>query len=784
MSSVTKISKTSRDTLRLGFVALTDCAPIVMAQELGLFAKYGLQVELQREVGWATVREKMIYGELDAAHAPAGMVIAACCGFGSLAVECLTGLVTSLNGNGITLSENLRKRGILTGSDLRAEINRRERAYTFGAVYSFSSHSFLLRQWLLKNGICPDRDVRIVVVPPQQLPANLKAGSLDGYCVGEPWNSRAVQERSGFCVASSQDLETYHPEKVLMVRKSFAEQYEQRHLALVAALIESCRFCQKAENLAQISATLSRREYLGGTPETTGMGIEKETRFSKADGLGNLQPIFSGEGVNEPTLAKAQWIARSVAGSGHLQDEFQPSSGQLSEWFREDIFAKASQLVNDNKPMKNTPASNQTGALSRRRFLTATAKGLGLGALMNGLPGGWVGGLYASEAPEVADMKFGIIALTDCSPIVIAHEKGLFKKYGINSTVAKGANWAAIRDALSNGDNQATHMLLGMPIASSMGLGGAPKKAMVVPWLLNRNGQSITIKKELAGKVGEDPKALKPYVEAAKKAGTPMSFAMTFPTGTHAMWMRYYLAAGGIHPGDAQGGGGDVSLITVPPPQMVANMKVGKMDGYCVGEPWNARAIADDIGFSAINTQAMWKDHPEKVCAFTAEFADKNPKTVKAVLKALHEASVWLDKMENRPEQAQIVSAATYINCPAETILGRLQGKYDMGDGRKFRDPNYMIFSDRNTNFPQPKYCKWWLTQFRRWGFVEGAPDYEGVAKEVMRTDLYTEAMKEIGYTHGGLDEKPDTLFDGRVFDPKGSLEAYATGFEVRSLKG
>jgi nitrate/nitrite transport system substrate-binding protein len=402
---------------------------------------------------------------------------------------------------------------------------------------------------------------------------------------------------------------------------------------------------------------------------------------------------------------------------------------------------------------------------------------------MSGLPKGWVGSAYASDAPETSDMKFGIIALTDCSPIVLAHEKGFFKKYGINATVAKGANWAAIRDSLSNGDNQGTHMLIGMPIASTMGLAGAPKKPMVIPWLLNRNGQSITLKKELIGKVKDDPKALKPFVDEAKAKGTPMTFAMTFPPGTHAMWMRYYLAAGGIHPGDAAGGGADISLITVPPPQMVANMKAGKMDGYCVGEPWNARAIADGIGFTSINTQGIWKDHPEKVCAFTAEFADKNPKTVKAVLKALHEASVWLDKMENRAEQAQIVSAATYINCPPEIILGRLQSKYDMGDGRKFKDPNYMIFSDRNCNYPQPKYCKWWLTQLRRWGFTEGPVDYEGVAKQVMRPDLYEEAMKEIGYAHGGADNKPETFFDGKTFDPTGDLDAYSASFEVKSIK-
>lgn len=438
--------------------------------------------------------------------------------------------------------------------------------------------------------------------------------------------------------------------------------------------------------------------------------------------------------------------------------------------------------------MAGTPEANDAGdmtetnntAINRRSFIRRSTAA----SLLAGLPVGWSGSLFASDAPETADMKFGIIALTDCSSIVVAHEKGLFKKYGINSTVAKGASWAAIRDSLSNGDNQATHMLIGMPIASTMGLAGAPKKPMVAPFLLNRNGQAITLANKFKGKVKDDPKALKPFADEAKKAGTPLSFAMTFPPGTHAMWMRYYLAAGGIHPGDAMGGGGDISLITVPPPQMVANMKVGKMDGFCVGEPWNARAIADDIGFTSITTQAMWKEHPEKVCAFTAEFAEKNPKSVKAVLKALHEASVWLDKMENRPEQAKIVSAATYINCPEDVILGRLQGKYDMGDGRKFRDPDYMTFSDRNANYPQAKYCKWWLTQLRRWGFTEGAPDYEGVSKEVMRADLYEEAMKELGVTGRTANDAPETFFDGVKFDPKGDLEAFAKSFAINSIKG
>lgn len=421
--------------------------------------------------------------------------------------------------------------------------------------------------------------------------------------------------------------------------------------------------------------------------------------------------------------------------------------------------------------------------LSRRRFMATTGVGLLAGCSSGGTPDKpadtAASGPVAppSEGPEVTDIKIGIIALTDCSPFVIAHEKGFFKKYGINATISKGASWAAIRDSLSNGDIQCTHMLIGMPIASTMGLLGSPKKPMIVPWIVNRNGQAITLKSDLKGKVAADPKALKPIVDAAKTAGTPMTFAMTFPPGTHAMWMRYYLGAGGIDPDK------DIALATVPPPQMVANMKVGKMDGFCVGEPWNARAIADGIGFTSLATQAIWKDHPEKVCAFTEEFAEKNPKTVKAVLKALHEASVWLDDLANRPEQAKIVSAASYINCPEEIILGRMLGKYDYGDGRVEEDPNYMIFSQRNCNYPQEKYCTWWLSQFRRWGMVEGAPDYAEVAKQVMRSDIYEEAMKELGYTHAGANMEPETLFDGVTFDPA-KPEEYAASFAIKSLKG
>src|SRR6188768_3791601 len=324
--------------------------------------------------------------------------------------------------------------------------------------------------------------------------------------------------------------------------------------------------------------------------------------------------------------------------------------------------------------MSSSPTNNATGT-SRRQFLTATATTAGV--LLAGVPSGWVGSVYADDSPETKTMRFGIIALTDCAPIVMAHELGYFKKFGIDSVVSKEASWAVIRDKMNVGENQATHMLIGMPFASTMGLAGSPVKPMVIPWMINRNGQAITLNNKLKAAGVKKPADVKPIADKAKAAGDPLTFAMTFPPGTHAMWMRYWLAEGGIHPDK------DVSLITIPPPQMIANMKVDKMDGFCVGEPWNNRAIDDGIGFTVTTTQQMWKDHPEKVCAFTEEFAMKNPKTVKAILKALHLASLHLDKLENRPEQAEIVSRPTYINCPKELILPRLLGDYDFGDGRK-----------------------------------------------------------------------------------------------------
>lgn len=336
--------KTDQRKLRVGFVALTDCAPLVMAHELGLFRKFGISVVLSRELGWATIRDKVIHGELEAAHAVAGMPMAATLGLGSIPCDCLTALVLNLHGNAITLSNELWKSGVRDGATLRAEINRvrREKVFTFGVVYPFSSHNFLLRDWLKASGIQPDHDVRIVVVPPPQLVANLKTGNLDGFCVGEPWNSVAVQSRVGWCVATSAELAPGHPEKVLMVRRDFVEKRDEEHLALVAALLEACKFCDAPDNREQIIATLAQPGYVNVPAAVLRPGFSAEFDF----GHGGVRSIpnfnvFHRHNANVPSGDKAAWIIQRLRTSGLCTDTSTLNADLGQQVFRKDIFDRA-----------------------------------------------------------------------------------------------------------------------------------------------------------------------------------------------------------------------------------------------------------------------------------------------------------------------------------------------------------------------------------------------------------------------------------------------------------
>jgi ABC-type nitrate/sulfonate/bicarbonate transport system substrate-binding protein len=356
----------TKGLLRLGFVPLTDCAPLVVAHELGLFRKYGLRVTLHRELGWATIRDKVIYGELDAAHALAAMPIAATLGLGSIPCECLTGLVLNLHGNAITLSAELWDRGVRDGKTLRPVLAkfRREKTFTFGAVAQFSSHHFLLRKWLTDSGIHPDRDVRIVIVPPPQMVANLKAGHLDGFCVGEPWNSVAVQSRVGCCVAVSAELAPGHPEKVLMVRRDFAEKRAEEHTALMAALLEACAICDEPENHAQLVAILAKPEYVGTPESALQRGIDRQFDF----GNGRVRmvrdfTVFHRDDANEPSPAKAAWVLQQMRDvvTGPEASAINPALGRRI--FRSDLFERAVSLRRSVADAKLE--SNETLALAQ-----------------------------------------------------------------------------------------------------------------------------------------------------------------------------------------------------------------------------------------------------------------------------------------------------------------------------------------------------------------------------------------------------------------------------------
>src|SRR5436190_15640707 len=363
MNTTTASQNKSRTrALRVGFVPLVDCAPLVMAQELGLFARHGLSIQLSREIGWATIRDKIIYGELDAAHAPAALPFAANFGLGSDQCACVSGLVLNLQGNAITLSRELWERGVRDAETLREEIRRNwgRKTFTFGVVFSYSSHHFLLRRWLKSGGINPDADVRIVIVPPGQMFPNLKLGYLDGYCVGEPWTSVAVRAGAGVCVATSLDLEPLHPEKVLMVRRAFAEERAEEHERLIAALLEACAFCDQPENRLRVGETLARPQYVNAPADCVRTGLVGPFEFGggRVPAFIDLN-IFNRNNANDPTDEKAAWVMEhlyELLQSGAMIFPSLARTPVLKNVFRRDVFERAKQVV--SRPNQNDLSAN------------------------------------------------------------------------------------------------------------------------------------------------------------------------------------------------------------------------------------------------------------------------------------------------------------------------------------------------------------------------------------------------------------------------------------------
>ena len=296
-----------KEPLRVGFLPVNDCAPLIYASEGGLFEKFDLEVQLQREASWATLRDKVIQGDLDAAHAPATLPFLANLGLESDPCACVSAIVLSLQGHAITLSSKLGEKGVRGPETLREQIYKDwgKRTYTFGVVFSYSSQELLLRRWLKSAGIVPELEVRIVAVPAAQMFPTLKLGYIDGYCVGEPWTSVAVQAGVGACVATSAELAPLHPEKVLMVRQSFAAGRADEHERLLAALLESCAFCDQPQNRATLSDILAHPQYVNAPADCVHTGLAGP--FAGAPSFTDLT-VFHRHNANDPTDERAMWI--------------------------------------------------------------------------------------------------------------------------------------------------------------------------------------------------------------------------------------------------------------------------------------------------------------------------------------------------------------------------------------------------------------------------------------------------------------------------------------------
>jgi nitrate/nitrite transport system substrate-binding protein len=392
--------------------------------------------------------------------------------------------------------------------------------------------------------------------------------------------------------------------------------------------------------------------------------------------------------------------------------------------------------------------------------------------------------MSAADAPEITKAKLGFIALTDSAPLIIAKEKGLFEKYGMKDVeILKQASWGTSRDNLVLGSDaggiDGAHLLTPMAYLISEGkITNGNKVPMYILARLNTNGQGISVANDFKdAKIGLKSDSLKDTFAKFKAGGKEVKCAVTFPGGTHDLWMRYWLAANGVDPDK------DVSTIVVPPPQMVANMKAGNMQAFCVGEPWNARLVAQSSGYTALITSEIWKDHPEKSLTLRADWVDKNPKAAKALLAAVLEAQVWCEQPSNKEEMCKIIGADKWLKVPAAEILGRLEGKVDYGDGRTLDNIDLsMKFWKNDASYPFKSHDIWFVTEDMRWGYLDADTDAKKLVDKVNREDIWKEAAKMIGKeadipksTSRGV----ETFFDGVKFDPENPSE-YLKGLKIK----
>ena len=413
-------------------------------------------------------------------------------------------------------------------------------------------------------------------------------------------------------------------------------------------------------------------------------------------------------------------------------------------------------------------------------------------------------GRIAVEKLERERVTLGFIPLTDCAPLVVAKEKGWFAEQGLDVTLSKETSWANVRDKLSIGVLDGAHMLAPMPLASSLGLGPFAKP-MVTAMSLGLNGNAVTVSEALFQRMNEaapeamaesplSARALKSVIDARREAGeAPLTFATVFPYSGHNYQLRYWMAAAGIDPDR------DVRLVVVPPPQVVSRLREGVVDGYCVGEPWNQLAVQSGLGRVLITSYEIWNNHPEKVLGVTEEWAEQNPETHKALIRALLQATRWMDRPENRLEVVERISGPRYLNAPEHVVRMSMAGSFQYAPREMPKAlPDFNVFHRFHANFPWRSHAVWLLTQMVRWGQLSEPTDLCSVAEQVYQPDIYRQAAVELGIPVPPKDCKPegehdlpwalgdggpvgsDLFLDGRRFDPD-RINDYLAWFEVKS---
>jgi nitrate/nitrite transport system substrate-binding protein len=402
---------------------------------------------------------------------------------------------------------------------------------------------------------------------------------------------------------------------------------------------------------------------------------------------------------------------------------------------------------------------------SRRTFLTTAAAAAAARTLIPG------GAFAAGATLETTKAVLGFIPLTDAAPLIVAKVKGFFDRHGMTDVeVAKQASWGTTRDNIVLGGGaggiDGAHILTPMPYLISAG--AVTQNNVPVPMQilcrLNLASQCISASMEFAElRLGLDAAGFKEALAAKRAAGHEVRAAMTFPGGTHDLWIRYWLAANGIDPDR------DISTIVVPPPQMVANMKVGTMDCFCVGEPWNDQTVNQGVGYTVANTGEIWARHPEKALGMRADWVEAHPNAAKALLMAVMEAQMWCDAPENRAEVAQIISGRAWVGSPVADTRPRLEGRFDYGLGKVVEDSEHVMkFWSDQASYPFKSHDLWFLTEDKRWGYLPADFDSAAAIANVNRSDLWREAAAALGVADApeGDSRGVETFFDGVTFDP------------------